>query len=211
MATSLKTYTENFLQLKRENQELKKKIKNLEKDMIHDGLTGLKTRKFFEGELKTNLDLIFEKRKHERQEVFGFKTLSILFLDIDNFKKINDELGHDAGDEVLKLIAKTLERNIRKTDVAARFGGEEFAVIFLGAGIEAAYAKAEKIRKAIEGIVFENFNNLKVTASIGVAEAMDSHISKIIKVADMAMYEAKNSGKNKTTIYSESLHAYVQS
>ncbi len=196
----VKMNTESFLELKRENMELKSRIKLLEKDLIHDDLTSLKTRRYFEEELRSNLDLIFEKKDHSRKEVFGFKRISVLFLDIDNFKVINDTYGHDAGDEVLRLVAKILIKNVRKTDMAARFGGEEFAVALLGAGRESAYEKAERIRKDFETAEIVNYPEMKITASIGVAEAKDKHVSRLIKNADMAMYDAKQSGKNKTVI-----------
>jgi len=182
---------------------LKEKIKTLEKDLIHDDLTGLKTRAFFVEELDENLSEIFSKNKHGRKEGFGFTKISILFIDLDNFKKVNDTYGHDIGDEVLKKVANILKESVRETDIAARYGGEEFAISFLGADEEDSYIKAEKIRKTIEKTIFNDYPDLKISASIGVATIDHSSRADIIKFADEAMYKAKNSGKNKVVKYSD--------
>ena len=182
---------------------LKEKIKTLEKDLIHDDLTGLKTRAFFVEELDENLSEIFSKNKHGRKEGFGFTKISILFIDLDNFKKVNDTYGHDIGDEVLKKVANILKESVRETDIAARYGGEEFAISFLGADEEDSYIKAEKIRKTIEKTIFNDYPDLKISASIGVATIDHPSRTDLIKFADEAMYKAKNSGKNKVIKYSD--------
>ncbi len=188
--------------LRKENLLLKKKIELLEMDMIHDRLTGLKTRAFFDEELGRNLDLMFSKGNDLRKENFGFTQMSLLFIDADNFKSINDNYGHSAGDSVLKEIGKVLNGNIRKTDIAARYGGEEMAVILLGADEETAYKKAEEIRSGIKNISLKKHLEIKVTVSIGVSEAKNIISGEIIKEADMAMYRAKHTGKDKTVKFS---------
>ena len=188
-------------ELFKEITSLKDRIKRLEKDLIHDDLTGLKTKAFFEEELDENLSEIFSKTKNKRKESSGFTNLSVLFIDMDNFKNINDKYGHDVGDIVLKTVAGILKKSVRGTDVAARYGGEEFVVSFLGANVEDSYIKAEKIRKAFEKIIIPGFTEIKITASMGVASAMNHSRVELIKSADIAMYKAKSMGKNMVIKY----------
>ena len=198
-----KELLEEVNRLKAEIEKFKEEIERLKKDSIHDKLTGLKARAFFDEELNENLSQIFEKNEKHRKEGFGFTKISILFIDLDNFKKVNDTYGHGIGDEVLKKVANILKESVRGTDIAARYGGEEFAISFLGADEENASIKAEEIRKVIEKTIFNDYPDLKISASIGVATI--DHLSRtdLIKFADRAMYEAKNSGKNKVVKYSD--------
>lgn len=182
---------------------LKLKIKNLEKDLIHDSLTCLKTRVFFEEQLDENLNEIFAKNKHNRKEESGFTKISVLFIDLDNFKKVNDVYGHDVGDMVLKTVANILKKNVRGTDIAARYGGEEFTISFLGASEKDSYNKAEKIREIINKTVFKDYPDLRISASIGVASAKNSSRVGLVKSADIAMYKAKSLGKNMVIKYLE--------
>jgi diguanylate cyclase (GGDEF)-like protein len=205
MDTSPAIKLKNFFQvlkLKRENYALKQRIKDLETDIIHDALTGLKTRRFFYEELGRNLRMIFQSDHHKRLEHFGFTKLSVAFLDVDNFKKINDTYGHDVGDKVLRAVAHTITRKIWERDIAARLGGEEMAVMFLGADEREAYEKAEMIRKKIGEIKIKDFDKIKVTVSVGVAQAFNTSADKAIKEADSAMYKAKMTGKNRTVQFS---------
>jgi len=127
------------------------------------------------------------------------KPLSLLFLDIDNFKSINDNFGHNVGDEVLIEIAKIIKTNLRETDIYARWGGEEFIIIFVGSSAQEALAISNKIRKAIEdNLKLHHFVGHSVTISAGltninITDTQDSAISR----ADKAMYIAKNNGKNR--------------
>jgi diguanylate cyclase (GGDEF)-like protein len=189
--------------LQKENYQLKKRIKALELDIIHDGLTGLKTRRFFYEELTRNLRMIHETDHHKRLENFGFTKLSILFLDIDNFIKINDTYGHAVGDRVLKAVAKIVNRKIWERDISARLGGEEMAIMLLGADEEEAYKKAENLRMKISEVTIKDYDKLKVSASIGVAQASGTSAEKVVKEADTAMYRAKTTGKNKTIKHSD--------
>ncbi len=189
--------------LQKENFQLKKKIKTLEQDIIHDSLTGLKTRQFFYEELVKNLSMIFHKDHHERHEHFGFTKISVLFIDIDNFKKINDTYGHAIGDRVLKTVAGVLKRKIWDRDFPARLGGEEMGVMLLGADENEAYDKAEGLRLKINEIKIPDYDKIKVTVSIGVAQASGISAEKVVKEADTAMYKAKVTGKNKTVKYSD--------
>lgn len=184
--------------------DLKAEIQNLKKDLIHDSLTSLKTRKFFEDRAKIYLSNIEKVGEGKRRDWFGFRNLSLLFIDIDYFKKINDEYGHDTGDVVLKTVAETISKGVRGGDTVARWGGEEMLVLLLGANEEDAKEKADSIRKDVESVVFKDVSGLKVTVSIGVAEYQKGLlIDDLIKSADQALYKAKETGRNKVVVFSE--------
>lgn len=184
--------------------ELESQVHDLEKDLIHDSLTGLKTRAFFEEESKIYLDMIRNVSAGKRKQWFGFKNLSFLFLDIDHFKKVNDTYGHDVGDIVLKKVAQTIRQSVRIGDTVARWGGEEIITSLLGADLNDAQIKAEDIRKKIEELGFDETPDLKITISIGVVSSeSSSDFEDLIKKADSALYESKNSGRNKVTAYSK--------
>ena len=126
--------------------------------------------------------------------------LSVLMLDVDHFKRFNDEHGHEMGDQVLKVIAATLKGALRNHDVACRYGGEEFFAILPSTPQSGAYAVAERLRKDVEDVVIEG---LKVTVSIGVATfpnvGLDSP-EALAQAADGALYQAKNSGRNRVRV-----------
>jgi len=135
------------------------------------------------------------KERVQRGTPFG-----LLFLDIDRFKKINDEHGHDVGDQVLKRIAKYLERGIRSNDYCGRYGGEELLVLVHGADEPLAAKVAERHRRAISALRFAALGpDRRITVSVGVA-AFDPDVSKdldtVVKLADRALYQAKNSGRD---------------
>ena len=127
--------------------------------------------------------------------------ISVIIMDIDNFKNINDSFGHAAGDAVLEHISKLLRQKFRKSDVSARIGGEEFGILLPTANPEIAEKLAEELRQGIQelSVVF-NEEVLKVTASIGVTSG-DSDIDTLVKHADIAMYRAKESGRNSVVCY----------
>ena len=155
-----------------------------------DGLTGLFNRAYFEEKLRQEL------KRHQRN---GQK-LSLLMLDIDYFKKINDTYGHLAGDFVLKQVAKLLQKNVRESDVVARYGGEEFVLLLPETDENSAWLLAERIRTKIEETYFGfQDKQINVTVSIGVTTLKPSPftpIEKVIKEADQALYLAKKSGRN---------------
>ena len=181
-------------------------IHSLEKDLIHDSLTGLKTRAFFEEEARTYFDVALKlgsDMRESRRNWFGFKNLSFIFFDIDHFKKINDTFGHDVGDEVLKQVAKTIQSSVRDGDTAARWGGEELVVTLVGATERDAVRKAEEIRYSVEALDFKE-PGLKVTISAGVASLVpDVTFDDLLKRADKALYKAKESGRNRVVAYTE--------
>jgi len=121
----------------------------------------------------------------------------ILMFDIDNFKKINDTYGHDIGDKVIIALAKEVLRCTRKSDISARWGGEEFLIMLTDTNKKGAKILAEKIRSKIEAL---HVNKVKFTVSIGLTSfycSRDKSIDDTIKRADLALYEAKETGKNK--------------
>lgn len=126
--------------------------------------------------------------------------LSIVMFDIDYFKKINDLYGHQAGDYILKTVAKIVKENIRVTDYFGRWGGEEFIILLPETSLENARLMSEKIRTLIESYSFQYINNL--TVSCGVAEFMEEDtVDSLIKVVDDSLYLAKRLGRNKTVVW----------
>lgn len=191
-------------ELQKRVKELEEKVHELEHGINHDKLTSLKTRGYFEEKSKAFLDNTQKIKKDGRREWMGFNDISFLFLDIDHFKNINDTYGHDVGDEVLKTVANTLKKDLRVGDIVARWGGEEFIAILLGANEEQAKMKAEQIRAEVEKIVFEKPEGLKITISIGVSEFEDGKtFEDLVKHADEALYASKQNGRNRVTTYSE--------
>lgn len=127
---------------------------------------------------------------------------SIIFLDVDHFKQINDTYGHGAGDEALKTVAATLHSNIRSGDILGRMGGEEFAVALVAASSHSGGMIAEKLRHAIEAVQFIwEGKHVPLTASFGVAEYQgEASLLEVIDKADKAMYRAKEAGRNRVVV-----------
>ncbi len=187
-------------------EKLKKEIEYLNKIVYYDELTGLLNRRGFLNEVtKAFRAISFKRTEIERR--LGFQIpLTIIFFDLDNFKKINDTCGHEAGDAALKNIAGILQKRLRSSDISCRWGGEEFLVALLAADVPAAFKIAENLRKNIEAKkVPAKKGKLTITASFGVADyTNEPTIEEVIKKADRAMYKSKKSGKNKITISKES-------
>lgn len=185
-------------------KELEGKVHDLEDRLNHDKLTSLKNRGYFEEKSKKYLDNTEKIKADGRRGWMGFSDISFLFFDIDHFKKINDTYGHNVGDEVLKQVADTLKKNLRLGDIVARWGGEEFVAILLGAHENEAKKKADEIRQKVEVMTFENPKDLKITISIGVAEFEQGRsFEDLVKHADEALYASKQNGRNRVTTYSE--------
>ncbi|WP_353512873.1 GGDEF domain-containing protein [Thermus sp. LT1-2-5] len=158
-------------------------------DAYTDFLTGLRNRRY--------LELVLE-RELFRVQRYG-RPLSLITLDLDGFKGVNDTFGHEAGDRVLKALAECLERHIRQSDRAVRLGGEEFAVLLPETELPQALALAERLRQAVALLKVPPVPQL--SASFGVAQAAptDSPLS-LLKRADEALYRAKRKGKNRVEI-----------
>lgn len=184
---------------KQKIEELEQEIEILKTLVLFDPLTGLLTRNGFKDEvLPFFLDLEYSREHPDQRRSQNFKTLSLLFIDIDNFKSVNDTEGHDKGDKVLKRVANEIEKNVRGSDFVGRWGGEEIVVALLGASEGEAKDISEKIRGSVE-------KETGQTISIGICElADDIHtFDELVKRADTAMYRAKNKGKNCVIMYSE--------
>ncbi len=150
---------------------------------------------------RTKFNEIIE-REVERVKRYN-QPLSIIIFDIDHFKNVNDEYGHNAGDRVLKTIADIVRENIRKIDYFVRWGGEEFMIISSDTGLQEAYLLAERIRQTIEDYMFEDVG--KVTVSLGITEFEENDTpDSLIKRADDAMYEAKKKGRNRIEMIGQS-------
>ncbi|NMA68781.1 MAG: GGDEF domain-containing protein [Desulfitobacterium sp.] len=137
-------------------------------------------------------------------------SLALLIFDIDHFKKVNDKYGHLAGDHVLAELAQLAKGLVRKNDILARFGGEEFVLIAPNTGEKGAYKLGERIRRAVESHTFQyEGEKMSVTVSIGIAVLDESNDDQqklqeeLIKAADEALYLAKNKGRNRVEISSK--------
>lgn len=182
----LKARVKTHIELKASRDLLEQKNAILKKLSITDGLTGLFNHRY----ITDGLSRLIEENNRYKQP------LSISMLDIDNFKKINDEYGHLFGDEVLVRIANSIESCLRKTDMVGRYGGEEFLVLFAHTNLEGAVESVERIIRNIENLKCEN-KNLIVTISAGVSEKKNEDMLALIKKADDLLYAAKQKGKNR--------------
>ncbi len=177
------------------NEELQEAKSRIEYELRTDYLTRLFNRRYVDVALA-------ELQKAARINPTPF---SVLVMDIDHFKNINDQYGHSAGDQVLQQIAKIICMNIRKDDIAARWGGEEFVVILPDSDESLAYSIGERIRSEIAGNQFKydtGPQNIKLSVSIGISEvdSLEQDFGKVLLRADQGMYEAKDAGRNRTVI-----------
>lgn len=168
------------------------KTDNLHTQGIQDALTGLYSKRHF----------LVELDKHFNAAIRSKSPLSLIMVDIDHFKKVNDTYGHLTGDIVLKSVAKLLQMQLRDNDVAFRFGGEELAVLLKNSTIDTAFKVAERIRKRVEKEVFtaEDDRSLQVTLSLGISSyhASMTTTQDLVGDADKALYECKENGRNQT-------------
>ncbi|MBI5462167.1 MAG: diguanylate cyclase [Gammaproteobacteria bacterium] len=159
-----------------------------------DRLTELNNRGYWEECLKAEFARV-QRSKHPS---------TLIMFDIDHFKKVNDTYGHQAGDEVIRVTSRTLRGSIRTTDIAGRYGGEEFTVILVDTNADQGLYLAERIRKKIEAqtVTFEQLE-IRFTISLGIAQAnpqMADH-TQWIQGADMALYQAKHGGRNQAVVF----------
>lgn len=170
--------------------EKEKLTKELEKIATKDSLTGIGNRRYY-----FDLgDKAFALAK--RDESY----LSMITIDIDNFKDINDKFGHQVGDDILKLVASCMEKELRKSDILARVGGEEFSIVLPNTDLDNAMTIAEKIKSKINTINYIHKDiKVIVTGSFGVSQNSkdDKDLDDIYARADKALYKAKSSGKNR--------------
>ncbi len=174
--------------------ELEEANKKLEQLSRTDALTGLYNRGFWEENFK---------REFKRVKRAGGPTCLLMF-DIDHFKHINDSFGHATGDEALREIAKLLKANLRESDVAGRYGGEEFAVTLVDTDLDGAKVYAERLRQSIEKAIIKHDEvELQLTVSIGIA-LCEEHFTRFeqwLESADKALYKSKSNGRNQVNVY----------
>lgn len=190
---ALRTSEDRYRQL---SLQLENKNKQLSESLLIDPLTGIYNRQYFDKRIVEEL---------ETADRYGFP-LSLIFFDLDHFKNVNDQFGHDAGDNVLVLLSETVRRFVRKSDVFARWGGEEFVILMTHTGIRGARAAAEKIRQATACMVFPDIGS--VTISLGVVEHVQNEfVQSWFKRADHALYRAKQEGRNRVCISDADIHS----
>ena len=188
--------------------QIKKNEEKLRYLALHDPLTGLPNRKYLFEQLS---QLIIQANRHNRK-------LAIIFLDIDNFKYINDSYGHEIGDKVLLAIAETIKYHLRPGDIIGRIGGDEFIIILDDiAKIEDINIISNKLNKAMENIpnyikIKLGIDIFKVTFSMGISIFPDdsTDINELIKFADIALYKAKELGKNTFSFYSQEITSKLE-
>jgi diguanylate cyclase len=191
MAASSRKLNQQLEEATSQIQSLSKQLEETEKEVLLDSLTGLNNRKAFD--IKLN-DLCEKFNQNE-----GF--FSVVMLDIDYFKKFNDQYGHQVGDQVLRIVGSNLKENLKGKDFPSRYGGEEFIVLLPNTKLDKAYIVAEQLRKNIseKGLKIKKTGQSlgNITVSVGVSEirAGDTAIS-VVERADAALYLAKDSGRD---------------
>lgn len=191
--------------LKNKNRELIKRNILLEQMAITDSLTKLYNKGYILRRLDSELT----------RTVRYNESISVIMIDIDHFKKINDSFGHIAGDSILKKLAEKLAESVRDVDIVARYGGEEFLVVCPNTSISGASILAERIRENIQNTIFHaNGTDIRITVSLGLTSlSPSSHINsdlnsgKLLEEADLALYKAKSAGRNKVAMFTNELGA----
>jgi len=188
------------------SDRLRERLSELQHLVFHDDLTGVYNRRgFFDRAGKLFTMARFAQREKTRRRV-RIGDFAIIFIDLDNFKKINDTFGHDEGDRVLKDVSQVLMESARDIDIVGRLGGEEFIIALVGASEEEAFEKAECIHSKIKERISLPEEKKRVTGSVGIASlgASDADdLDELVGYADQAMYEAKTKrGKNTTVRFS---------
>ena len=170
--------------------DLIRETEALERLASIDGMTGLNNRRNF---------MELAESEWARFKRYG-RPLALLMIDVDHFKSVNDTYGHDIGDEVIRAVADTLQKQKRVPDIAGRLGGEEFALLLPEATLDSAVAAAERLRGLVEAqVIAVDGQHIPVTISVGASavQAETLGIEELIKQADVALYEAKRSGRNR--------------
>ncbi len=184
---------------------LEREIQKLRDLAYKDELTHLFNRRGFkEVSSKFLKEAIASKKYKDKRKSVIVENFSLIVFDIDNFKKVNDTYGHDAGDEAIKKLGEIIMERVRSIDVVARWGGEEFIVGLVGANEHDAYVVADDIREKIEKVKI-NWKNKKFhfTVSGGVASLNGKGLEELFNFSDKALYKAKKTGKNKIVKFGE--------
>lgn len=192
-------------ELEGKNRELTKRNTVLEQLAITDSLTELYNKGYILQRLES--EMIRSARYNE--------PISLIIIDLDYFKKINDSFGHVAGDNILRKLAKILVASVRDVDIVARYGGEEFIVVCPNTSIGGTAILAERIRENVQNTIFHSGSfDIKLTISLGLSSMSSSSLvggeinsSKLIEEADLALYKAKASGRNRVAVHTNELGA----
>ncbi len=192
------TFIRNYINEAAPSIEVKLLMNALKESAFRDGLTGLYNRKFLDEHSKKIVP--YAKREN--------LNIGVLMLDMDHFKAVNDEYGHDVGDKVLKELSRILEENVRESDIVVRYGGEEFIVLLVGiTGVEDSLKVANKIRERVRENEVDVYAGTKLKKTISIGLSMfpeDSNtIEGVMKNADIALYEAKSGGRDKVVRFNE--------
>ncbi len=192
LISSFNTMQHRVTQLERETAMYRERLAEQRFKSLQDSLTELPNRAAFDERMAIEFNA-FQRNNN---------SLCLVVLDIDFFKKINDNYGHSAGDKTLQVIAKALKKSIRKTDFLARFGGEEFIMLMPHSDLEQVIVPLEKLRKTIKAIPFKFKNkNVTITISIGATQLKaNDTFQEAFDRADSALYEAKNNGRDRLVI-----------
>ncbi len=177
-------------ELNKKNIALEKANATINKLLRSDALTGIANRLYF----------VEYYQKVQAYAVRHHSPLSLVMADIDHFKKVNDQHGHQVGDQVLVEFAKLLQENCREEDLPVRYGGEEFCILLVAADTDQAHSQAERMRSQVEAATIGE-QQLKITASFGLATLIEGEsLDDILKRSDEALYRAKNSGRNRVVM-----------
>ncbi|WP_179118698.1 diguanylate cyclase [Solemya velum gill symbiont] len=184
-------------------QRLKGNVERMKEDMVVDGLTGVHNRYYLDADLTRRL----AQALRDSERLF-----SVVMVDIDHFKAVNDEFGHLIGDTVLREVAQRLQQAARTSDIVTRYGGEEFCVVLPETNQKTAQLAAERLRQGVEGSDYGATNGRPVTASFGVAtfRVEDHSITDLLSRADAALYRAKEDGRNRVCMALEPTLPTVQ-
>ncbi len=189
-------------------QKLKQRIVVLEGQLRTDELTRVLNRRGLMEYLDTIVNEVRFQLKHpERRRFLLIKSFSLVFVDLDYFKKINDTYGHQMGDQVLRQVTALIQDELRGVDIVGRYGGEEIIIGLVGADEQAASQIADSIRQKISKLEFRHEDEVfQVTASFGVASlSNDTSLKEVIARADQAVYRAKNLGRNRVVSYGDGM------
>ena len=171
------------------------RLSTVKKEAFYDTLTNLFNRRHFEERLSAETQKAFEGRSN----------LSVIMVDIDHFKKVNDTFGHDGGDKILREIASLWKNSVRQHDTVARYGGEEFVLLLPGVPLDSTNMVAERIRRLVEDTLFDmGPTQIHVTISLGISNFPIHRVKskeELVKMADLALYEAKKGGRNRVCIF----------
>nr|WP_211193687.1 diguanylate cyclase [Pyxidicoccus fallax] len=177
-------------------EALATQVGELQKLSSTDGLTGVHNHRHFQERLRD------EFRRAQRYD----DALSLILLDLDHFKQVNDQHGHAAGDGVLREVAGALQRGVRETDLVARYGGEEFAVLLPRTHLAGALTVAERVRRELRDLRLGSEGGLRVTASFGLSSFPHRSVltpEQLLLTADEALYRAKHDGRDRINLHSQ--------